>query len=142
MEDESRRPQNRRVRQIWVDAMTEKKVPVQRLVLGCAAALAVAAAGWLCWHADAEVAWAAGQPMLSPAGAAGMIAHVLESETRPTRVIVLDPAQRVMAVYEVGRDKGEIKFLSSRNLSYDMQMLGYNSVDPSPEDIKKTLEMQ
>jgi hypothetical protein len=47
-----------------------------------------------------------------------------------------------MAVYEVGREKGEIKLLSSRNLTYDMQMLGYNSTDPSPEDIKKTLEMQ
>lgn len=109
------------------------------MILGCAAVTAVAAAGWFCWHA--EVARAS-QPMLSPAGSAGMIAHVQESETRPTRVIVIDPARRVMAVYEVGREKGEIKFLSSRNLSYDMQMLGYNSVDPSPEDIKQTLEMQ
>jgi hypothetical protein len=47
-----------------------------------------------------------------------------------------------MTVYEIGREKGEIKFLSSRNLSYDMQMLGFNTTDPSPEDVKKTLERQ
>lgn len=120
--------------------MFEKLLPVQRLVLGCAAAAAVVA-GWFCWYADAEVA-RANQPTSLAAGSGGMISHVQESETRPTRVIVIDPALRVMAVYEVGREKGEIKFLSSRNLTYDMQMLGYNSVDPSPEDIKKTLEMQ
>jgi hypothetical protein len=120
--------------------MAEKIVPIQRMFLGCAAA-AVAAVGWFCWHVDAEQAWA-NQPTPLAAGSPGMIAHVQETEGRPTRVIVLDSAARVLAVYEVGREKGEIKFLSSRNLNYDLQMLGFNSVDPSPEDIKKTLEMQ
>jgi hypothetical protein len=71
-----------------------------------------------------------------------MISHVLEVEGRSTRVIVIDATLRVMTVYEIGREKGEIKFLSSRNLSYDMQMLGFNTTDPSPEDVKKTLERQ
>lgn len=105
------------------------------------AAAAVAAAGVFCWYADAHTAEAS-QPTALASGTAGMISHVLEAEGRSTRVVVIDPTLRVMAVYEIGREKGEIKFLSSRNLSYDMQMLGYNSTDPSPEDIKKTLEMQ
>ena len=112
-----------------------------RQTLGCVAAVAVAVAGLVCWNADAQEARAS-QAVAPAAGATGMIAHVQEIEGRPTRVIVIDPALRVMAVYEIGREKAEIKFLSSRNMSYDMQMLGFNSVDPSPEDIKKTLEMQ
>jgi hypothetical protein len=104
-------------------------------------AVAVAAAGLFCWYADAHPVQAS-QPTALASGAAGVISHVLESEGRSARVIVIDSTQRVMAVYEIGREKGEIKFLSSRNLTYDMQMLGFNSTDPSPEDIKKTLEMQ
>ena len=71
-----------------------------------------------------------------------MVTHVQEYEGRPTRVSVIDPQLRVMAVYEIGQEKAEIKFLSSRNMTFDLQMLGFNSTDPSPEDIKKTLEMQ
>jgi hypothetical protein len=110
-------------------------------MLGCVAAAAIAAAGLFCWYADAHMARAS-QPMNLATGGSGMTAHVVEAEGRSPRVIVIDPALRVIAVYEIGREKGEIKFLSSRNMSYDMQMLGFNSVDPSPEDIKKTLEMK
>lgn len=141
MEDESRRLPNGRIRQIWVGAMQTYQESTQRKILGYAAAVAVVAAGWFCWHADAEWAWAS-PPISLAAGSPGMISHVQEIDGRSTRVIVIDSAQRVMAVYEVGREKGEIKFLSSRNMTYDMQMLGHNSTDPSPEDIKKSLEMQ
>ncbi len=141
MEAESRYPQNRRFRQIWVDAMRVKQPQTRHKILGCLATVAVAAAGLFCWYADAHTAQAS-QPTALASGVTGMISHVLDVEGRSSRVIVIDPALRVMAVYEIGREKGEIKFLSSRNLSYDMQMLGFNSTDPSPEDIKKTLEMQ
>ena len=140
MEDESRRPQNRRFRQIRVDAMRITQPQTRRDILGCVAA-AVAAAGLFCWSADAHPARAS-QPTALASGASGMISHVLEVEGRSTRVIVIDATLRVMTVYEIGREKGEIKFLSSRNLSYDMQMLGFNTTDPSPEDVKKTLERQ
>ena len=98
-------------------------------------------AGLFCWYANAETVWA-NQAIVPATGSTGLVTHVQQSEGGPTRVIVIDPALRVMAVYEIGREKAEIKFLSSRNFSYDMQMLGFNSVDPSPEDIKKSLETQ
>ena len=97
--------------------------------------------GLCCWYASAERAWA-NQAIAPATGSTELIAHVQQFDSRSTRVIVIDPALRVMAVYEIGREKAEIKLLSSRNFSYDMQLLGYNSVDPSPEDVKKMLEMQ
>ena len=109
--------------------------------MGYVATATVVVAGLFCWYANAEAAWA--NQAISPAiGSTGLVAHVLQIDGRPTRVIIIDPALRVMAVYEIGREKAEIKLLSSRNFSYDMQLLGYNSVDPSPEDVKKMLEMQ
>jgi hypothetical protein len=72
--------------------------------------------------------------------AGGMIAHVLEDENRPQRVIVIDPASRVMAVYDVVRDSGEIQLKSVRNIAADLQMLEFNSGAPSPADIQETLQ--
>ncbi len=106
-----------------------------------ATAVVLVVVGLYCWYASAEMAWA-NQAIAPATGSTGLIAHVQQIDGRPTRVIVIDPALRVMAVYEIGREKAEIKLLSSRNFSYDMQLLGYNSVDPSPEDVKKMLEMQ
>ncbi len=113
---------------------------LDNVALGYVAAVAVVA-GIVCWFANAELALA-NQAVPPAIGASGMITHVLRSEVQPTRVIVIDPELRVMAVYEIGREKAEIEFLSSRNFSYDMQMLGHNSVEPTPESIKKMLENQ
>ena len=74
-------------------------------------------------------------------GAGGFVAHVVESELHPARVIFIDGQRQVLAVYEIGSSKGEIKFLSSRNLSFDLQMMGYNTVKPMPEEIKKQLQV-
>ena len=106
-----------------------------------ATAVVLVVVGLYCWYASAEMAWA-NQATVPATGSTGMIAHVQQIDGRSTRVIVIDPELRVMAVYEIGREKAEIKLLSSRDFSYDMQLLGYNSVDPSPEDVKKMLEMQ
>jgi hypothetical protein len=113
---------------------------LNNVALGYVAAVAVVV-GMVCWFANAELALA-NQAVPPAIGSPGMITHVLRSEVQPTRVIVIDPELRVMAVYEIGREKAEIEFLSSRNFSYDMQMLGYNSVEPTPESIKKMLETQ
>ena len=102
-------------------------------------ATVVVVAGLCGWYANAEMAWA-NQAIAPATGSTGLIAHVQQIDGRSTRVIVIDPVLRVMAIYEIGREKAEIKLLSSRNFSYDMQLLGYNSVDPSPEDVKKMLE--
>jgi len=120
--------------------MQETQLVAKSRTVGYLAAVVVAV-GLFCLYANGEKALA-NQTIAPVAGSNGIVTHVLESEGRPTRVILIDPASRVMAVYEIGREKAEIKWLSSRNFSYDMQMIGHNSVDPAPEDVKKMLEMQ
>ena len=121
--------------------MPEKQPRATRATTWFVAVGFVAAGVLLFYQADAEPTWAR-QPTSLATGSTGMVTHVQQREGRPTRVIVIDPQQRVMAVYEIAQEKAEIKFLSSRNMTYDLQMLGFNSTDPSPEEIKKTLERQ
>jgi len=135
-------PPNRRFRQIGVDEMQDTQPRAARQTVGyVATAVVLVVVGLYCWYANAEMAWA-NQAIAPATGSTGLIAHVQQIDGRSTRVIVIDPELRKMAVYAIGKEKAEIKLLSSRDFSYDMQLLGYNSVDPSPEDVKKMLEMQ
>jgi hypothetical protein len=120
--------------------MQERQPRTTRQTFANVAVVAVVV-GTFCWYASTELALA-NQAAPPAIGASGMITHVLQSAVQPTRVIVIDPQLRVMAVYEIGREKAEIKLLSSRNFTFDMQMLGYNSVEPTPEAIKKLLDNQ
>ena len=67
----------------------------------------------------------------------GLITHVFQSPDRPTRVIVIDSAQRRMAVYFVSMDSGEIQLKSVRNLHGDLQLQEFNSGDPSPMELQR-----
>ena len=83
------------------------------------------------------------QAELVPAGfgGAGLITHFHEDVGGgPTRVIVVDPVQKRMAVYHVPIDSGEIQLKSIRNLSVDLQVQEFNSGEPSPIDMQKTLQ--
>ena len=91
------------------------------------------------WLSTRERALAA--PLLPSGGVgAGLITHAQELDGKLVRVIVIDPAQRVMGVYEITRETGEIQPKSIRNFHADLQMLEFNSGAPSPADIQKTLE--
>jgi hypothetical protein len=91
------------------------------------------------WQSDRDAAY--GAPIM-PAGnaATGLITHVQELDGKLLRVVVIDPAQRVMGVYEITRETGEIQPKSIRNFHADLQMLEFNGGTPSPADIQKTLE--
>lgn len=79
---------------------------------------------------------------LIPTGLAGngLITHVQDVDGRPLRVIVIDPAARVMGVYDISRETGEIQLKSVRDMSGDLQMLEFNSGAPSPADIKNSIQ--
>jgi hypothetical protein len=62
--------------------------------------------------------------------------HVIPSEGGPHAVVVVDASQRVMAVYHVDRASGEIILRSVRNLTWDLQMMEFNSGEPLPQDIR------
>jgi hypothetical protein len=91
------------------------------------------------WQFDSETALA--DHLASPAvTGTGLITHVLHIDGRPTQLIVVDTAQRRLAVYYVSQESGEIQLKSVRNILADLSMQEFNSGDPSPLDIQKLKE--
>jgi hypothetical protein len=69
-----------------------------------------------------------------PAG--NLITHVLPADGGPQALVVVDPGQRVLAVYHVDKATGEIVLRSVRNITWDLQMVEFNSGEPLPQDIR------
>jgi hypothetical protein len=71
-----------------------------------------------------------------------LITHVTEAaaDGQPQVVTVIDTRQRVMAVYHVDRNSGQITPKSVRNFTWDLQMIEFNSGDPLPQDIRSGLQ--
>lgn len=68
--------------------------------------------------------------------ASNLHTHVLPAEGGTPAVVVVDASQRVMAVYHVDKTTGEIALRSVRNITWDLQMLEFNSGEPLPQDIR------
>jgi hypothetical protein len=69
-----------------------------------------------------------------------LIAHVTAADGQPQIVTVIDPRQKVIGVYHVDRETGEITLKSVRNFTWDLQMVEFNSGDPLPQDIRSGLQ--
>jgi hypothetical protein len=69
----------------------------------------------------------------------GLFTQVTAENGQPLTVTVVDPRQRAMAVYHVDRSTGEIVLKSVRNLTWDLQMVQFNSGNPLPQDIRSGL---
>ena len=69
-----------------------------------------------------------------------LMSHVTATEGQPLTVTIIDPKQRVMAVYHVDRGTGEITPKSIRNFTWDLQMIEFNSGNPQPQDIRNGLK--
>jgi len=65
-----------------------------------------------------------------------LITHVLPSEGGAQALVVVDPVQRVLAVYHVDKSTGEIGLRSVRNITWDLQLPEFNSGEPLPRDIR------
>ena len=72
--------------------------------------------------------------------AAELITHVTAAEGQSQVVTVIDPRTRVMAVYRVERATGQITPKSVRNITWDLQMIEFNSGEPLPQDIRSGLQ--
>jgi len=102
-------------------------------------AIAAVLVGLCCGRIDLAPAHAESVP--SGIGGTGLITHFHDDrESGLSRVIVVDPLQRRMAVYHVELNSGKIQLKSVRNLTIDLQVEDYNSGDPSPIDMKKLLQ--
>jgi hypothetical protein len=74
------------------------------------------------------------QPSSPPTG--NLITHVLPSDGSAQALVVVDPVQRVLAVYHVDKSTGEIGLRSVRNITWDLQLPEFNSGEPLPRDIR------
>jgi hypothetical protein len=103
-------------------------------LLGASLVIAVSAG-----RGSSETAYA--PPIDSPVRSGNeLITHVSGTDGPVLTVTVVDPKQRVMAVYHVDRATGEISPKSVRNLTWDLQMIEFNSGNPLPQDIRNGLK--
>jgi hypothetical protein len=95
--------------------------------------------GAMAGRGSSESAYSSGIDL--PARASSeLFAQVTATDGQPLTVTVIDPRQRVMAVYHVDRNTGEITPKSVRNFTWDLQMIEYNSGKPLPQDIRNGLQ--
>ena len=107
--------------------------------LWCVLAGLALGVGLWSWSAEAEPLLA-NHLVSTGATSAGLITHVLEHEGQATTVIMINPQTQVMGVYQIQRENGEIQLQSIRNFSWDLQMEGFNTGSPLPEEIRKGLQ--
>jgi hypothetical protein len=83
-----------------------------------------------------------GPPIDAPGTARGseLFTQVTATDAQALTVTVIDPRQRVMAIYHVDRASGEITPKSVRNITWDLQMIEFNSGKPLPQEIRSGLK--
>lgn len=107
-----------------------------RIAVGAGWVFAGIAAVWFCVQMVAPPVH--GQPAtLSVPDRGGLIAIRLSQSEAGDRIAVIDPRTRAMAVYQIGQG---IRLESQRPLQWDLQMSGFNSEGPSPEEVRLGLE--
>lgn len=96
------------------------------------------AAVMVMWSAMAPQAYTADQPL----GIASreLVTHFQDQGTGPTAVTVVDPQTRVLAVYHINRETGEVKLKSVRNFDLDLRLSDFNSGSPTPDEIRKMFD--
>lgn len=106
------------------------------LVFGFPEAQAQRQAGQLVNHQPGHAAASVQQ-----AGSPDMLALSAEVEGRQ-QITVIDPKQKVMAVYHIDRTTGAVSLRSVRNLQWDMQIEDFNSANPTPREIRALTQQQ
>ena len=56
------------------------------------------------------------------------------------QVTIIDPKSRVLGVYHIDRSTGAVTLRSVRNIHWDLLMDEFNSVSPSPSEIRSLLQ--
>ncbi|MCC7475871.1 MAG: hypothetical protein IT425_10775 [Pirellulales bacterium] len=69
-----------------------------------------------------------------------LFTHVAATDGGPLTVTVVASSERVLAVYQVDRATGKITPKSVRNITWDLQMVEYNSGEPLPQDVRNGLK--
>ncbi len=80
-----------------------------------------------------------GHPM---AAARDLMAFSSSAANGMNQVTLIDVEKRVMSVYHIGGDSGEIELKSVRNVRWDLLMEEFNGVRPLPREIRALLEQR
>lgn len=95
--------------------------------------------GW----SHGQSGWPTGNASPTGAGASGgLVTHHIPGGPEGDYIAVIEPTMRVMAVYRVQRERGEIKLASVRQIHWDLQVTSYANEGPLPEEIRAGLERQ
>jgi hypothetical protein len=94
--------------------------------------------------ADAQVPRGGGHGTIaqSAASSSDLLALSHDGGDGRQQITVIDPRQRVMAVYHVDRASGALQLKSVRNLQWDLLIEDYNSGTPAPRDIRVLKDQQ
>jgi hypothetical protein len=95
--------------------------------------------GALAGRSSSEPPYAPPIDLTARASCGELFTQVTATEGQPLTVTVVDPRQRVMAIYHVDRNSGEITLKGARNITWDLQMTDYNTGKPLPQDIRNGL---
>jgi len=119
------------------------------LGIGFGAGLVVAVSAW--WNSvdSALAAPGAASNGTGPNGAgpsyvAGqeLLTYSSSVDEHRDQLTVIDPRSRVVSIYHVARDSGEITLKSVRNIHWDLQMEEFNCASPRPREIRVALEQK
>ena len=77
-----------------------------------------------------------------PVGGGDLIAVPTPMGEKGQMLTVIDPRQQTIAVYSVELPTGKIALRSVRKISWDLQMLDFNSENPTPREIRLQLEQR
>jgi len=75
-------------------------------------------------------------------GSAELLALSHDGGDGRQQITLIDPRQRVMAVYTVDRATGALQLRSVRNVQWDLTIEDFNSTSPAPRDIRALVNQQ
>jgi hypothetical protein len=104
--------------------------------IGCAL---VVAAAW-CWNETAQSAYTSDP--VAPFGGGELVTHFEDNPTGPTALTVIEPHAKVVAVYHIHPETGEISLKSVRQFGWDLRLVEFNGGAPTPDEIRNGLERQ
>ncbi|MEE2641439.1 MAG: hypothetical protein VX768_12485 [Planctomycetota bacterium] len=70
----------------------------------------------------------------------GLIAIKLDGNAEANQIALVDPKRKVISVYGIDRNSGEIKLKSVRKVEWDLQLDEFNGKQPSPQEIRSNVE--
>ena len=112
---------------------------MRRAILGAVvgAALAVAVAGLFGHSSEVLAQRITGYP--PTIGGSNLIAVPSPMGDKGQLITVIDTQAHTVAVYGIDQPSGKITLRSVRNISWDLQMMYFNSDNPSPAEIRSQL---